>query len=523
MTNPMLEGRIFQSRALRVTFFEDRAEVVRQATVVVGTDPQWVRIAGASVFLDERSVQAKATEPVRILSARVHRRVTQRQEAGREDIAALEQAEQDARERLSDACRAIERARMGRERLTVMFADWSRSLARVPLDARQGKTDDWRGAYQALEARLGETLATEAAATDAEQDARDELCRAEARLAQARITRPVCEAFVEIQLATPKPGKVDLELVYRTPCALWRPEHVARLLVDSDDAKAGKLEVTTWATVWQSTGEAWDKVEAVFSTARPAREASPPLLSEDVIALRRKSDEERRVIRVETRDQAVVKTGEEGARALDEMPGVDDGGLPLSFSPGGTVSLPSHGRPFRVEIGRITLDAEVGRVLLPELTPVAHYKATATLTGKTPLLAGPVRIVRGASMVGRARLGYVAPGEPFALGFGLDDNLRLRRTEEVKHDQTIITGTQTAEKTVRLYLSNLSDARREVTVTERIPVSEIGDVQIELKEAKDWRHEAKDGFLTIELALEARATRELQLVHEIRAKSNVVM
>ncbi len=126
-------------------------------------------------------------------------------------------------------------------------------------------------------------------------------------------------------------------------------------------------------------------------------------------------------------------------------------------------------------------------------------------------------------MVGRARLGYVAPGEPLVLGFGLDDNLRLRRVEEVKQAETAITGTQKTEKTVRLFLSNLSGLRRDVTVTERIPVSEIADVQIELKEAKDWQHDEKDGLLTTRLSLAPRETRELKLIHEIRAKSNVVM
>jgi uncharacterized protein (TIGR02231 family) len=513
---------VFASRARRVIFFEDRAEVTRQATVVVGPDPQWVKVAGISPFIDDHSVQAKVAAPARVLAARVLRRVTQQNEFGREEIAILEGAERLARDRVAEGERTIERAQVARERLAVMFADWGRSLARVPLESRGGKIDDWRIAYQALEKRLREALAAEASATFAVHDARDELTRASTRLAQSRITRPICEAFVEVQLATPKPGKVDLELVYRTPCALWRPEHVARLLIDSDDAKAGKLEITTWATAWQHTGETWDAIESSFSTARPARAASPPLLVSDLITLRRKSDEERRVVRVESRDQVVAKTeSAEGSRVLDEMPGVDDGGLPLSFSPGGVVSLPSHGKPFRVEIGHVTLDARVARALVPELAQVAHYRATATLASQTPLLAGPIRVVRGVALVGRTRLGFVAPGEPFALGFGLDDSLRLRRTEESKQEQVPIVGTQKIERTVRLYLSNLSDTRREVTVTERIPVSEIGEVQIELTHAEGFKHQADDGFLIAELTVAPRETRELHITHEIRAKSNV--
>jgi uncharacterized protein (TIGR02231 family) len=521
VTSPR-EEKPFPSHALAVTFFEDRAEVVRKATVAVGPDPQWVSVSGVSPYLDDRSLQAKAAEPVRVLAARVHRRVTQQGEVGREEITALETAERLARERLREAGRRIERRQNQRERLTVMLSDWSRSLARVPVDTRSGKSEDWKASYRGLEARLREAMSHEALAQAAEQDARDALTSASARLAQARVTRPICEAFVLVQLAAPKSGPVEVELTYRTPCALWRPEHAARLLIDNDDAKSGQIEITSWATVWQSTGEEWSSIEAKFSTARPARSASPPSLTEDLIALRRKSDEERRVIHVEARDQAIAKTEVgEGVREVDEMPGVDDGGLPLSFSAAGTISLPSHGRPFRVEIGRITLPASLARILVPELAQVAHYKASATLASKTPLLAGPIGLLRGSSMVGRARMAYVAPGEPFVLGFGQDDNLRLRRTEETKQEQTAIVGTQKIERTVHIYLSNLSDTGRGVTLIERIPVSEIAEVQVELLEAKGFEHDAQDGFLSAEVTVGPRETRELALTYELRAKSNV--
>src|SRR5207253_2460232 len=137
-----------------------------------------------------------------------------------------------------------------------------------------------------------------------------------------------------------------------------------------------------------------------FSTARPARAATPPSVADDVIYSRRKTDDERRNINVEARDQAIAVAGlGRGARAVDEMPGVDDGGEPLAFEPAARVSLASDGRPFRVEIARATVRADVARVLFPERAPVAHLRATATLAkGASPLLAGPVRVARGAGL-----------------------------------------------------------------------------------------------------------------------------
>jgi uncharacterized protein (TIGR02231 family) len=139
------------------------------------------------------------------------------------------------------------------------------------------------------------------------------------------------------------------------------------------------------------------------------------------------------------------------------------------------------------------------------------------------LLAGPVRVARGAGLVGRSRIDFVAPGEPFEIGFGSDDAVRVRRTVIESRDTTTLTGTQKLKRTVTVYLSNLSRERSVVQLTERVPVSEVEAVEIVLLEREGWQLEARDGFLRREVSLEPNATTELRLVYEIRASSKVVM
>jgi len=508
---------------VKVTLYEDRAEVVRRAKARLEAGPQWVAVGGVTPFVDDRSVQAKVVaKGVRVLAARVRRRVTQVTDAGREEIEKLGVEERQARARVESAGRGAERAEAQRSRLTDLFVEWRRSLAQVPQGARAAAIAGWKGAYASLGEQLQAAAQGSLAAGFEQKDASEALARAKARHQKALTTRPRCESFVEVQLEAQAPAEVDLEVTYRTPCALWRPEHLVRLVTDGDEARQGKLEIVTWATAWQRTGEAWDNVQATFSTARPARAAVPPLLGSDVLSTRKKTEEEKRTVQVEVRDQIIATAGAaSGKRAVQEMPGVDDGGLPLSFTPTSPVSLPSDGSPFRVEINHLTLDAAVARILFPERAGVAHWRATATHADRVPLLAGPMRVARGAALVGRAKMDFVAPGEPFEVGFGPDDALRVRRAMEVKRDTTILTGTQKIERTVKLYLSNLSDQERKVQLKERIPVSEIEGVEIELKEAKGFSHEAKDGFLQAEIAVAPRETRALSLKYEIRAKSNV--
>ena len=205
------------------------------------------------------------------------------------------------------------------------------------------------------------------------------------------------------------------------------------------------------------------------------------------------------------------------------MPGVDDGGEPLTFEKDTPISVPSDGRPFRVEIARRRLEAKVEHVLFPEIAPSAHIRATATLTQGGPLLAGPLRLVRGQSLVGRSKLPYVGAGEPFEIGFGADDGVRVRRAQEEERDTTVMTGTQKLRRAVKVYLSNLSGDARAVQVTERVPVSEIDDVEVLIIDATGWKLEEKDGFARTDVALRPGGTQTLKLVYEVRASSKVVM
>jgi hypothetical protein len=178
-----------------------------------------------------------------------------------------------------------------------------------------------------MRAGLDAALDAVRTATGARDAARRDRRRAEARWTLAQRAERRHEAVVSLQVDAAAEGEVDLVLRYRTPCALWRPEHVARLDTAGDGDAAVALE--TWATAWQATGERWEGVALRFSTARPTASAACPLDEDDVLALRRKTEMERQTVQVSLREQAVQKAGAEGGRDLDEMPGVDDGGEAL--------------------------------------------------------------------------------------------------------------------------------------------------------------------------------------------------
>jgi len=506
----------------RVTLFEDRAEVVRRARPMLPAGPSWVTIGPVTAFVDDRSVRAAAGgEGVRVVSARVRRVVRSEAQASAAEIARLEEEVRQAARAHADAKRRLARISEAEGRAAHGLSEWVRALVHVPRHAAEvGRLDDWRSAWSELDGAVARAHAEAAEVRRERLRAEDEEQRARIRLDQARIESPRVEASIEVQVEAAAEGAAEIDVTYRTPCAVWRPEHVARLRTAEG---APRLELATWAVAWQNTGEAWDDVEVRFSTARTARAAIPPTIAEDVLALRKKSDAEKRRVVVEARDEDVSSVGlDRGTRAVNEMPGVDDGGEPRSYAPAARVSIASDGRPFRVEVARTTLSVEVARVAIPERASVAHVRATATLTSREPLLAGPVRLARDAAIVGRGKLDWVGAGEPFELGFGVDDGIRVRRTQEQVRDTTAIMGTQKVRRTVKVFLSCLGGERRSVEVVERVPVSEIDDVEI-VVDSSGWSVDARHGLARQTVQLAARETKVLTLAYEIRASSKVAM
>lgn len=519
------------SRATHVTFYEDRARVVRVASATIEAGVGRVRVGGVSPFVDERGVQAAILSgDATVLSASVHWYARPEGTATPKDVEALEARRLDAERAVALAEGALGRTTESRTRIAAIVADEAMALGHVPAGMRDaGVTSAHTTAWATLGTAESEARATTDRLRRELAALRDALELAEARVGEARTQEPRLEAAIDVQLDAAHGGDVAIELAYIVPCALWRPEHLARLVTDRPDATRASLELVTLGTMWQRTGETWEEVEVALSTARPARDADPPLLVDDVLRTQRKAPEERRRVVVQSREETVKTAGlDRGLRKEPEMPGVDDGGEPLHYTASSRVTLRSDGRPARVEIARTSLDADVSRVVLAEVASAAHVRATATLSSGGPILAGPLRVARNATLVGRSRIDFVGKGEPFEVGFGADDAIRVRRRTHEERDASTLTGSQKVRRHVALYFSNLSDTRRSFDVIERLPVSEIEGLEVELLDAEGaparaWKLDPKTGFATTRMTLDGRANGVQRLVYELRAASNVVL
>ncbi|MDB4956697.1 MAG: hypothetical protein JWO36_4266 [Myxococcales bacterium] len=453
-----------------VTVLEDRASVTRRGTVSVRAGQQRVVIERVAAGLVDKTLTATCSG-ARVLDVRCERYLAPWRVETTGDIASL-RAERTKLTAARDAALAkVQAARAETDALAELVAA---SLHDLAVAATRGAGPD--GAGQELTRLDLADAAARVRRVDAELEAED-LGRALERLDQ-RILRAESQAGEEaarlvIDLVADAASDVTITASYVVPSAAWRPYHRAIL-----NRETSRIEWQTTACVWQATGEDWTDAELTFSLERPSLGVEPPELADDELHTRRKPD----AVVVEARDQEQQTTGL-GAGPL-QVPGIDDGGLGLRLAGSGKITIRSDGAPHRVPIGGFTGQAQLSLVAIPLRSPWIHVRARIVNTGPMPLLAGPVDLIMASGYVGRADVGFVAAGEKFYLGFGPEADIRAHRDETRERDDAGILGgwnVQTIRVAVRL--SNLGAERREVVVTERIPISEVEQVDVQTSAA----------------------------------------
>ena len=162
---------------------------------------------------------------------------------------------------------------------------------------------------------------------------------------------------------------------------------------------------------------------------------------------------------------------------------------------------------------------------MPELAEAVVLKSSHVNRSQLPILAGPVDLVREGGFVGRSSLLFIAPGENFAIGWGPDGALRVQRTVELaKEDRGVMSSWTNQAHLVKVKISNLGAQERTVVVTERVPVSEIEKLRIEVDAGATSERQKPDsnGFIRWRLELPAFGRKTIELRYVVRKHGDVV-
>lgn len=517
----------FAAPVVAVTVLEDRASITRRGATSLSAGQHRLVIEGVAPVLADKTLTAVATG-ARVLDVRCERYLApwRDPQGGTTSPVAALKAERQALEDRRDRAAAI--AAAGAAESTGLRQVIEAAHRDLAINASRGTM------APGAAAQLAELDAAERDARVRQVDAELEgqavaamLARLEARQKSAESEAGEEAARLIVDVIAESASDVTLTLGYVVPGAAWRPYHRAVLA-----RAAGRIDWTTTACVWQATGEDWTDVELTCSLERPSLGVEPPELFDDEVRARKRPDS----VVVEVRDHEHQTTGLGGGM---QVPGIDDGGLGVTLSAART-SIKADGLPHRVPVGGFTAPTQLSLVAAPLKSPWVHIRARIVNAGQVPLLAGPVDLIMASGYVGRAEVGFVAAGEKFYLGFGPEAELRVHRTETRERDEAGLLGgwnVQTVRVAVRL--SNLGTEKRELEVTERIPISEVEQVEVHIASPDAYLLGADDqpggeeitqvtaralderGLVTWAVELPALGRRAITLEYKVRSQRGV--
>jgi uncharacterized protein (TIGR02231 family) len=309
-------------------------------------------------------------------------------------------------------------------------------------------------------------------------------------------------------------GIAQVALTYLVGGASWSPLYEAR----ADEGK-GQVELSTFATVTQSTGEDWRNAKLVLSTAIPVEDATLPELKRlEVLATERKEHKKVLVRREEEIRHAQSGQGRGGERE----PGLAarEQGLSVQLEVPGRAEVRGDGTAVRVLVSRSRMPARFAWRTAPSLTPFVFRVAQVTNTAAFPLLQGQVDGFRRSGFIGRHALERVPQGGAFELSFGLEDRMKVKRVvvEELARDSGLFQQRRRFRYAYRLELQNRSGGPEELEVVERIPVSELEDIRVEIEKAKTtagYELAAADGLVVWKVKLRADEAKTVDLAFHV--------
>lgn len=460
-----------------VVVFPQGASVTREVPFTVGAGVNVLVIGGVTPGIDPSTIRIEGVGEAGVLIRSVE--AVQEKEDGedpeRTRINDLILAARDRQAALNDQLVALEAQRSFIQNLIARGPEGFAQL----LGGAGGGIDQWATAWQTIGQGLNQVLSGIRRVQLEIREIEEEIAGYMAQLAELPVPRVALEIRVEVSTDEAVTG--TLRATYQVGNARWAPAYDATLLTGDANTEPA-IELVRRAEITQQTGEDWIDVAMTLSTSRPAGGTAAPELFETV--LQAFDAFERAPMAAPMPAPAAVRPEDAigGAIPAQEQPAIADfGDFRANFIIDGPVSVTSGGGVRSVRLATDTAPARMFVEATPRLSEQAFLTAAFTLDSGAPVLAGRVNLFRDGSYVGAGALAFSAAGTEVTLGFGADDLVRVAFSLENREtgERGLLTRLATDERLYRITVENLHDRAIEITVYDRIPVSEDERIVVE--------------------------------------------
>ena len=514
-TQSVATTQLIETQITAIVVYTNRAMVTRRGIAQLTGAETTLEIASLPQCIQPQSIRVSSTGEanVRILGIRLRPKQTPQLET--ETIAQLTQTIQDleAQQRTcQDKLAALQQqlnfvTDLGKTSVE-QFA-CSIAQRQIELDQTRAFLDFIGDQYDRYAAAIAEHEQEKQACEHKLQDLRQ-------HLQTLRNPKPQGGYRLAIAIDAAGPGDVDLEVSYGVTQASWTPLYDIRVPANGDHACLNYL-----AEIQQTSGEDWNNVCLVLSTAHPGLGTLPPKLTPWYIDVPRANGSSMGSrSRIDPILDSIVSLGSapgselpanirrlesESARAE-----VVHTGQIVTFHLDHPNDIPSDGNPHKITILAEDYPCRLEHTAIPKLVNCAYLRAHVTNPPQgAVLLPGSANIFCDQTFIGTTELGHVFPGQTFPLDLGIDERLKLERDlVEREVDKHLIGNLRRTTFAYRITITNLRDRSIYLTLTEQLPVSCNEQIKVRLTRTEPQTQVAELGILDWEIVLPAQTQKE---------------
>ncbi len=368
----------------------------------------------------------------------------------------------------------------------------------IARELQQGKVapESWRGALNFVADELTKVKIRALTLSRQQDETRKRLDAARQELAD---TRALVENRKQLQFVVEgEPGSYPLTVSYSLPrAANWQPYYELRAKPGTD-----QVDINYFAQLNQRTGEDWEDVKIILSTATPSRELQPPQPYPWYLWLIEQTPP--RVARAEAGYASEAAVPEDAFKALPAPGGEEistvETGVSIQYVVPGRVSLKSGEQAKKLPLKQITLPARFEYYTLPRAQEKAFLTAQLANTSDFILLSGEASTYVGDEYTGTTTIATLAPQESLEIGFGIDDRIKVKR-ELVKTFKTrtgFLNKTERLQFVYRTTVENFNPKPINIKIVEQVPVSQQREIKVTItrQEPKPTEGNEAQGTLT---------------------------
>ncbi len=488
------------SRVDAVTVFLTGAEVTRAARLTLNEGAHTVVFNDlpAEAVPGSIRVDGKATDKLAIESVDTRRRYVPR--ADQATLQAERKGIEDEIERLRDE-RGLAQGQQDAAQTQKMLLN---NLAELPgrneAQASQSPVPptDWAQILSLIASGMTDA---QRSALDAEIKKRDldrRIAELEKKLS-ALVPARMEQTEVKVYVTAGANLEADLTVRYQVRNAAWTPRYDARLNTGSKTAPPA-LDLTRRAEIKQRTGETWDNVALQLSTTRPTANAAAPELKtltvdfepepKPVMAAApppppgdmARAPSMKRNFKVAEEAMGGLAAPEPELDITEQNAAIATAPFQAVFTVPGRLTIPETGEAKRVLLQQDSVEPVLTVRTVPKVDPKAYLYAKLILPKGSPLLPGMVSLFRDGTFVGTGELPVLSPGEEHELGFGADDQVRVRHAiaNEKRGETGLISSARTDSRNFRITVKNMHERAVQLVVHDQIPVSQDQDIKVDL-------------------------------------------